>query len=94
MVKKKSKDNIEKFDTSDPKGMEIVERAIEKFIKKNGAYDTCVVASFVVFDKEGDVDKEKILAYGKKEVVIVSTETMLEMLKKEKKDFGDPNEIV
>lgn len=60
--------------------------AIDNFVKKNDG-NVCFHAGFFVFDKEGDVKEDRLLAYGIKNSLLISGKELLKMMKKEKKDF-------
>lgn len=63
-----------------------IEKAIEAFIEKYKG-EVCFVGSFFAFDEKGEVVDAKMYAYGTKECIKISLDSLNEEVAKEKDDF-------
>ena len=77
---------MKKYSNESSPAMDRILNAVANFAKKNGG-NVCFYAGFIVFDKEGDVKEDRLLAYGGKKCLLISGKELLKMIAKEKKDF-------
>jgi len=64
---------------------EAIEKAIEDFMKKYDG-EVCFIGSFFAFDKKGEVVDDKMYAYGYKDCIKISLDSLNEEVAKEKDD--------
>lgn len=85
VVKKEKKIKVE-MRSDFEKRMDNIAREISGLIKD---YDGEVVfhSSFVVFNKEGDVEDDRIFCFGDKDTLKISIDDILEQIEKEDDDF-------
>ena len=64
--------------------LEDVLKIISKWSKDN---DVCFYGSFMSFDKDSNVDEDRLIVYGSKECIEISLEELTKFIKEDKEEF-------